>query len=65
MDKKTYKQTIQTLSTQVNNIMRDVESLQKKCRADKEYYRVTALDFVLHDLEEADIELCIELDQLE
>lgn len=65
MDKENYKQALQAFSSQINDLMNDIEALQKVCHADKKYYWETTLDFVLHDLDNADTELCIDIQEIE
>ncbi|EXM38562.1 hypothetical protein RASY3_14730 [Ruminococcus albus SY3] len=65
MDKENYKQALQAFSSRINDLMNDIEEFRKVCHADKKYYWVTDLDFVLHDLDSADTELCISIQEIE
>ena len=64
MNKVTYQLTLQAYSSHINDLIDGIKAFQKECRADNKNHWATNLDYVLYDLEKADTELCIELDQL-
>lgn len=65
MDNEIYKQQLQAFSTQINDLIGGVEAFQQECRAAKKKDWVTTLKFVLHHLEQADINLCIDIQAIE
>lgn len=65
MDNESYKQQLQAFSTQINDLMSEVEAFQKECRTAKKKDWVTTLKFVLHHLEQADINLCLDIQAME
>lgn len=65
MDKETYKQTLESFSSQLNDLIDKIKEARKEYKAAKERDWVTTLDFVLYRLELADDNLWVGIDGVE
>lgn len=65
MDKQTYKQTLESFSSQINDLINKLKEARKEYKAAKERDWVTTMDFALRRLEQADEELWIGIDEVE